>query len=190
MKKLLVLLFVSVSLLSNAQMYEDRMPTKQTKQFEPFHIDMYPDIDIDSVRYYAYKYLNEYRASLDLGLNKLIPHEDLEISSMNHAIYCADKNQLTHRETDTTSEYYTGYDPGDRCGSDGECGRMGNVQLTDPKEIAKRAIEGWIASKRHEFIIKTNHRYVGFGVSRSPHIVYDETFDYYEGSTYYFVNFQ
>ena len=72
MKKLLVLLFVSVPLLSNAQMYEDRMPTKQTKQFEPFHIDVYPDIDIDSVRFYAYKYLNEYRASLNLGLNFLL----------------------------------------------------------------------------------------------------------------------
>ena len=123
-------------------------------------------------------------------MTDLFSSKHLEISSTNIAVYCSDKDYLTHFETDTTSEYYTGYDPGDRCGSDGECGGICQVELTDPKEIAKRAIERWIASKRHEFIIKTNHRYVGFGVSRSPHIVYDETFDYYEGSMYYFVNFQ
>jgi uncharacterized protein YkwD len=110
MKKLVVLLFV----LSSFNVFSQKV-----------------NLDLDSLRFYMLKYVNEFRT--DLGFHELQADSFCNQAAQNHSFYMAKNGVCSHRE-DSRKEGFTGRTPLDR-GVYGENAQMNTFFYVAPKTV-------------------------------------------------------
>ena len=151
MKKLVVLLFVLISSMSNAQ-----QSNSIRHKFE---------IDQDSMRIYMLEAINEFRKNR--GIPLLSYDSALNAGALNHSLYMVDRGELTHFETDTTSPYFTGYGPATRTGRSvcaENCATSYRATNESMKDLAYELVELWKTSPGHNRNMRSGHKF-GFGIA-------------------------
>ena len=175
MKKLVVALFVLSSFISNAQPVEEEWKFRSVKaQFESIEVEGFP-IDQDSLRIYMLEFINEFRAKK--GIGPLRYDSALNQGALNHAVYLADRLELTHYQTDTTSPYFTGHCPSLRTGRNpAENAAWSHYDKGDSmKHLAYDLFKGWRNSPGHRRNMLFGDEF-GFGVSVSKVSALDPDF--------------
>jgi len=175
MKKLVVSLFVLSSLISNAQPVEEEWKFRSVKaQFESIEVEGFP-IDQDSLRIYMLEFINEFRAKK--GIGPLRYDSALNQGALNHAVYLADRLELTHLQTDTTSPYFTGHCPSLRTGRNpAENAAWSTYDKGDSmKHLAYQLFLQWKGSPGHKRNMLFGDEF-GFGVSVSKVSALDPDF--------------
>ncbi len=175
MKKLVVSLFVLSSLISNAQQVDEDWKFRSVKaQFESIEVEGFP-IDQDSLRIYMLEFINEFRANL--GIGPLRYDSALNQGALNHAVYLADRLELTHYQTDTTSPYFTGHCPVLRTGRNpAENAAWSTYDKGDSmKDLAYQLFLQWKGSPGHKKNMLFGDEF-GFGVSVSKVSALDPDF--------------
>jgi len=175
MKKLVVSLFVLSSFIINAQPVEEEWKFKSVKaQFESIEVEGFP-IDQDSLRIYMLEFINEFRK--ENGVKPLRYDSALNQGALNHAVYLADRLELTHYQTDTTSPYFTGHCPSLRTGRNpAENAAWSHYDKGDSmKHLAYDLFKGWRNSSGHRRNMLFGDEF-GFGVSVSKVSALDPDF--------------
>ena len=165
MKKLAVSLFVLSSFISNAQPVEEEWKFRSVKaQFESIKIEGYP-LNQDSMRIYMLEFVNEFRK--ENGVKPLQYDSALNVGALNHAVYIADKYELTHLQTDTASPYFTGHCPSLRTGRNaGENAARNSYEKDESmKHLAYDLFKQWRNSPGHRRNMLFGYKYFGFGVA-------------------------
>ena len=179
MKKLVVSLFVLSSFISNAQQFDEDWKFKSVKaQFESIKIEGYP-LNQDSLRIYMLEFINEFRK--ENGVKPLRYDSALNQGALNHAVYIADKYELTHLQTDTASPYFTGYVPSLRTGRNAGENAARNCYEKDEsmKHLAYDLFKQWRNSPGHRRNMLFGYRYFGFGIALTNVSDDDPVFNFY-----------
>jgi len=161
MKKLLIIVFVSVSQICFGQNtpspnLADYLPKDTTTKI---HVNQTIEYNI-RFQIEFYKQINTYRKAN--GKKPLQPDSVLEASALQHSKYQAYEGTMTHYETNTSNPYYTGETVSARNG-DGENVVYGAAG-TDPELSALFAFTLWKSSPGHDWNMLSDYKFVGVAV--------------------------
>lgn len=161
MKKLLIIVFVSVSQICFGQNtpspnLADYLPKDTTAKI---HVSQTIEYNIRFQTEF-YKQINEYRKAN--GKKPLQPDSVLEASALQHSKYQAYEGEMTHIETNKNNPYYVGEQVSWRNGN-GE-NVMYGIGGHDPDASASFAFTLWKLSPGHRQNMLSDYKFVGVAV--------------------------